>query len=73
MTAKIAILPGDGIGPEIVSEAVKVLDRLVGEGLEVELGELGGVIEAVSQRIALGGVLMQDLEVQDAAQVRSAA
>ena len=25
---KIAVLPGDGIGPEIVAEAVKVLDAL---------------------------------------------
>ena len=25
MVYKIAVLPGDGIGPEIVSEAVKVL------------------------------------------------
>ncbi len=28
MTYKIAVLPGDGIGPEIVAEAVKVLDCL---------------------------------------------
>ena len=28
MEIKIALLPGDGIGPEIVSEAVKVLDRV---------------------------------------------
>jgi 3-isopropylmalate dehydrogenase len=33
---KIAILPGDGIGPEIVAEAVKVLDLLKREGLAVE-------------------------------------
>jgi 3-isopropylmalate dehydrogenase len=33
---KIAILPGDGIGPEIVAEAVKVLDTLRHEGLPVE-------------------------------------
>ncbi|WP_368681428.1 isocitrate/isopropylmalate family dehydrogenase, partial [Azospirillum brasilense] len=25
---KIAVLPGDGIGPEIVAEAVKVLETL---------------------------------------------
>jgi len=25
---KIAVLPGDGIGPEIVAEAVKVLNAL---------------------------------------------
>ncbi|MDQ6960518.1 MAG: 3-isopropylmalate dehydrogenase [Mariprofundaceae bacterium] len=28
MTARIAVLPGDGIGPEIVREAIKVLDVL---------------------------------------------
>ena len=28
MELKIALLPGDGIGPEIVGEAVKVLDRV---------------------------------------------
>ena len=28
MKLKIALLPGDGIGPEIVGEAVKVLDRV---------------------------------------------
>ncbi|QHJ00727.1 3-isopropylmalate dehydrogenase [Xylophilus rhododendri] len=28
MTQKIAILPGDGIGPEIIAEAVKVLEAL---------------------------------------------
>lgn len=40
MTKKIAILPGDGIGPEIVAEAVKVLEVLkAGHGLDVELDE----------------------------------
>ena len=39
MTKRILVLPGDGIGPEIVAEAVKVLDRLVGEGLDIELDE----------------------------------
>ena len=33
---KIAILPGDGIGPEIVAEAVRVLDLLKREGLPIE-------------------------------------
>ena len=44
MTKRILILPGDGIGPEIVAEATKVLDRLAGEGLDVELDEglIGG-------------------------------
>ena len=45
MTPKILILPGDGIGPEIVAEAVKVLECLRQDyGLEVtlEYGLLGG-------------------------------
>lgn len=37
MTKNIAVLPGDGIGPEIVAEAVKVLEVLRGEGLQLEL------------------------------------
>jgi 3-isopropylmalate dehydrogenase len=37
MTKKIAVLPGDGIGPEIVAEALKILDCLRQDfGLEVE-------------------------------------
>ncbi len=35
---RIAILPGDGIGPEIVGEAIKVLDVLRGEGMSIETG-----------------------------------
>lgn len=40
----IAILNGDGIGPEIVAQAVKVLDKLIEQGLEVsyEYAKLGG-------------------------------
>jgi 3-isopropylmalate dehydrogenase len=41
---KIAVLPGDGIGPEIIREARKVLEVLQQEGLAMELTEapLGG-------------------------------
>ncbi|WP_293935630.1 3-isopropylmalate dehydrogenase [Iodobacter sp.] len=41
---KIAVLPGDGIGPEIVAQARKVLNVLQQEGLVMELTEapLGG-------------------------------
>jgi 3-isopropylmalate dehydrogenase len=45
MSAKILILPGDGIGPEIVAEAVAVLRCLVdrfGFKAELEHGLLGG-------------------------------
>ena len=38
MTKKILVLAGDGIGPEIVGEAVRVLEVLrSGYGLDVEL------------------------------------
>ncbi len=41
---KIAVLPGDGIGPEIVAQAVKVLEALRGDGLKIELeyAHIGG-------------------------------
>jgi 3-isopropylmalate dehydrogenase len=41
---KIAILAGDGIGPEIVTQAVRVLEALKSDGLKFELepGLLGG-------------------------------
>lgn len=44
MTKKIAVLPGDGIGPEIVAEAVKVLEALKTDGLDISLdyGLVGG-------------------------------
>lgn len=40
----ILLLPGDGIGPEIMAQAEKVLQVLISQGLEVELhyGDLGG-------------------------------
>ena len=40
MTKKIAVLPGDGIGQEIVAEAVKVLEALKSDfGLDIEMEE----------------------------------
>jgi 3-isopropylmalate dehydrogenase len=40
MTYKIAILPGDGIGPEIVAQAVRVMQTLQTEyGFQAELAE----------------------------------
>ena len=45
MTKKIAVLPGDGVGPEIVVEAVKVLDALrrdFGLNIEMEQAAIGG-------------------------------
>ena len=45
MTNKIAVLPGDGIGPEVTSAAVKVLERLrqdFGLKVEMETAPVGG-------------------------------
>lgn len=45
MSKKILVLPGDGIGPEIVAEAVKVLNKVnesFSLGLELEEGLVGG-------------------------------
>ena len=44
MTKKIAVLPGDGIGQEIIAEAVKVIEALKAHGLDVEMeqGLVGG-------------------------------
>jgi 3-isopropylmalate dehydrogenase len=41
---KVALLPGDGIGPEIVAEAAKLIERLRREGLpiETETAPIGG-------------------------------
>ena len=44
MTHQIAILPGDGIGPEITAQAVRVLDKLIAGGLDAayRYAPLGG-------------------------------
>ena len=45
MSTKIAVLPGDGIGPEIIAEAIKVLDCLqqdFGFKVELEKASIGG-------------------------------
>ena len=45
MTHKIAILPGDGIGPEIVAAAETVIERLrrdAGLAVELEQAPVGG-------------------------------
>ena len=45
MTKKILVLPGDGIGPEIIAEAVKVLEKLRADfnlNVELESGLVGG-------------------------------
>jgi 3-isopropylmalate dehydrogenase len=44
MSKHIAILPGDGIGPEIIAQAVRVLDKLIADGLDADYqyAPLGG-------------------------------
>ena len=45
MTNKIAVLPGDGIGPEVVDEAIKIVKCLqadFGLDVELELASVGG-------------------------------
>jgi len=53
MTKKIAVLPGDGIGVEIVAEAVKLLECLRRDfGLDIEMEQAlvgGAAIDATSQ------------------------
>ena len=42
---RIAILPGDGIGPEVMQEALKVLDAIQKKfsfQLEYEFADVGG-------------------------------
>jgi len=60
MTLKVAILPGDGIGPEIVAEAIKVLDCLnsgMDLGLEFERGLIGGkAYDATATRLPVATV-----------------
>lgn len=43
----IAVLPGDGIGPEIIAEAVKVL-KVLGTDLSLEFADVGGAAYAAS-------------------------
>ena len=65
---KIALLPGDGIGPEVVREAVKVLQATAGQAvdsaaateqasasvmqIERAIGEVSASIEKVAREIA---------------------
>ncbi|MCO6504545.1 MAG: 3-isopropylmalate dehydrogenase [Snodgrassella sp.] len=44
MSKHIAILPGDGIGPEIVAQAVRILDKFIADGLDIkyQYAPLGG-------------------------------
>lgn len=68
MTKKVLILPGDGIGPEITAEAVKVLNALkASDGLDIQMEEdlVGGAAYDVH------GVPLAD-ETMDKAQAADA-
>lgn len=39
-TFRIALLPGDGIGPEVVAEAIRVLDAVQARGVAAALTSL---------------------------------
>jgi len=41
-TMRIAVFAGDGIGPEVTEQAVRVLERLALPGLELVEGDVGG-------------------------------
>lgn len=46
MEGKIAVLPGDGVGPEVIAEGVKVLEavaRKYGHKFELKYAEIGGI------------------------------
>lgn len=47
MPYKVAVLPGDGIGPEVIDEATKVL-KATGISIEFEIGLLGGAAYEVT-------------------------
>jgi 3-isopropylmalate dehydrogenase len=53
MSKKVLVLPGDNIGPEIVTEAVKVLERVSEQfdlGIELDYAHLGGAaLDAVGE------------------------
>ncbi len=46
MTKNVLLLPGDGIGPEVIAEAVKVLDHLresYGLDIDTQYADIGGI------------------------------
>lgn len=55
MNARIALLPGDGVGPEVVAESRRALEfvaRLAGHSFEIEVGAVGGAaIDATGEAL----------------------
>ena len=68
MSGKILVLPGDGIGPEIVAEALKILEAVRTEadpGFEIERAAIGG--EAVDAHgVPLPGETLERARASDA-------
>ncbi len=67
MTKHILILPGDGIGPEIVGEALKVLDYLIENGADISYDTAlvgGAAIDACG--IPLPDSTLQKAQLADA-------
>ncbi len=67
MTKHILILPGDGIGPEIVGEALKVLDYLIENGADIRYDTAlvgGAAIDACG--IPLPDSTLQKAQLADA-------
>ncbi|SEI16043.1 MULTISPECIES: 3-isopropylmalate dehydrogenase [unclassified Leifsonia] len=57
-SVKLAVIPGDGIGPEVIAEAVKVLDAVTGaSGLEFEKTHFS---LGADRYLATGDVLTDD-------------
>ncbi len=64
MAKHILILPGDGIGPEIIAEARKILELLIAQGLALSLSE--GLVGGVACEAT--GVPLPDTTLADAKQ-----
>ena len=57
-SVKLAVIPGDGIGPEVIAEAVKVLDAVTaGSGLSFEKTHFS---LGADRYLATGDVLTDD-------------
>ena len=41
MTRKILVLPGDGVGPEVVASSVAVINAVAGDKTKIEYGDIG--------------------------------
>lgn len=67
---RIAVLPGDGIGPEVMVEALKVLDAVAARfGLEVSTGEFlvgGAALDDTSNETPLPSSTLEGCEAADA-------